>query len=220
MLSALFDPENKFWMFIAKVADMFFLQFLWLICCLPIVTIGAATSAFWNVLILMAKDQEGKVFQDFFHAFRTSFKTGTLVWLTHLAIIVLLVLDALICLRMMTVGQSPQVMMFLLGVLAVVGALGLIISFWLYPLAGVYTHFGWKKVMGNSMYLTMRHFPHTISCAVIIGGAIAVCFYIPGAWFILPVLAMYVCAKAAAWVFSHYPNPSDGTAEEEQPEAC
>lgn len=209
MLNALFNPENKFWMFVAKVADLFFLQFLWLVSCIPVVTIGAANAALCKSLNLMARDLEGKVFRDYRKAFKASFRTATRVWLIHLAVIAFLLLDAFACLRMTKAGQLPQVMMFMLGVVAVVGIAVVIASFWLYPLAGVYTHFGWKKVLSNSVFLTLRHFPHTISCILLLGSSIVVCYYFPKVWCLLPIMVCYLCAKVAAWIFTNYPNPSD-----------
>lgn len=84
-----------------------------------------------------------------------------------------------------------------------------IVSFWLYPLAGVYTHFGWKKVLSNSAYLTVRHLPHTLSCTLLLISSWVVCYYFPKVGFSLPILVCYLCAKVAAWVFGNYPNPSD-----------
>lgn len=211
MLDALFSPENKFWMFVAKVADMFFLQCLWLICCIPIVTAGASTAALWKCLNLLARDQEGKPFSDFCKAFKKSFRTATKVWLTQLIAIVFLAADAFACLSMTKAGQFPQVMMFLLGVVTVLAVAVVIISFWLYPLAGVYTHFGWRKVLSNSVYLTLRHLPHTLSCTLLLISSFVVCYYFPKALVLLPILVCYLCAKVTVWIFSHYPNPSDET---------
>ena len=209
MLNSIFNPENKFWKFVAKAADLFFLQFLWLVSCVPIVTIGAANAALCKCMNLMARDLEGKVFPDYCKAFKTSFRTATRVWLVHLAVIAFLLLDAYACLSMTRAGQLPRVMMFLLGVVAVVGIAVVIASFWLYPLAGVYTHFDWKKVIKNSGFLTLRHLPHTLSCILLMGSSIAVCYYFPKVWCLLPVLTCYLCAKVTVWIFSHYPNPSD-----------
>lgn len=211
MLNALFSPENKFWMFVAKVADMFFLQCLWLICCVPVITAGASTAALWKCLSLLARDQEGKPFSDFFRAFKKSFRTATKVWLTQLATMTFLAADAYACLSMTKAGQFPQLMMFLLGVVAVLAVAVVMISFWLYPLSGVYTHFGWKKVLSNSAFLTLRHFPHTISCTLLMACSCVVCCYFPKLWILLPILVCYLCARVAAWIFSHYPNPSDET---------
>ena len=47
-MSRLFDPENKFWNFIGKIADVTCMSFLWVGTSLPLVTMGAATTAFYS----------------------------------------------------------------------------------------------------------------------------------------------------------------------------
>ena len=44
-MSRIFDPENKFWNDIGKVADVTCMSLLWSLTSLPLVTIGAATTA-------------------------------------------------------------------------------------------------------------------------------------------------------------------------------
>lgn len=211
MLDALFSPENKFWMFVAKVADMFLLQCLWLICCIPLITAGAATAALWKSLNLLARDREGKVFSDYFRAFKTAFPTATKVWLVQLAFFSFLLLDAFICLSMTKAGVLAQPMMFLLGAVAVLAVIAAVGTFWLYPLSGIYTHFGTGKVLKNSAFLSLRHLPHTLSCQLLLIAAFAVCYYFPKLLWLLPILVCYLCAKVQAWVFRNYPNPSDET---------
>ena len=42
-----FSLENPIWKFIGNLADFFLLSCLWYLCCLPVVTAGAATTALW-----------------------------------------------------------------------------------------------------------------------------------------------------------------------------
>lgn len=68
--------ENPVWLFMGKLVDMVVLGGLWLLCSLPVVTIGASTAALYYVTLKLAKDQEGYVVSDFFHAFRENLKQG------------------------------------------------------------------------------------------------------------------------------------------------
>lgn len=215
MFDTIFNPENRVWSFIAKVADMFLLQILWLICCLPIFTIGASSAALWKCLVALAQDREGKPFGSFFRAFKTSFKTATGVWAAHLGLILFLFGDLYICVTMTKNGQYGDIMMFFFGVLAVLGVLFLLTSFWFYPLSGVYTHFGFKKVMKNSVFLTMRHFAHTLTSVFLMIVAGVLCYYFSSVIILLPILTCYICAKVMAWIFKRYPNPSDEYYEED-----
>ena len=44
-----FSLENPIWKFIGNLADFFLLSCLWYLCCLPVVTAGAATTALYYV---------------------------------------------------------------------------------------------------------------------------------------------------------------------------
>lgn len=198
MLSNLFNVENDFWMFANKVADMVILEIIWLVCCLPVVTVGAASTAFWHVFVRMAKDEEGHVVSDFFRAWKERFKTGTGIWMIQLAVGGFFLADFSICLNLGTKGS-----MFLVGALGMLLFFWLLLSVWFYPLAGSFS-FTWKKVLTNSFYLTMRHLPHALAVLILFGSAVAAGIYVPYGVILLPVLACYVNAKVFAWVFAKY----------------
>ncbi len=69
-MSRLFDPENKFWNFIGKIADVTCMSFLWVGTSLPLVTMGAATTAFYSYTMHQVRDTEGGILSGYFKAFR------------------------------------------------------------------------------------------------------------------------------------------------------
>ena len=87
-MSGIFNPENKFWDFIGKLADVTFMSMLWLITSLPIVTAGAATTAFYDFTMHQVNDREGTVWRSYFRSFRKNFRRGTAIWLIELAAVV------------------------------------------------------------------------------------------------------------------------------------
>ena len=87
-MSRLFDPENKFWNFIGKIADVTCMSFLWVGTSLPLVTMGAATTAFYSYTMHQVRDTEGGILSGYFKAFRHNFKKATLLWLLEVVDIV------------------------------------------------------------------------------------------------------------------------------------
>lgn len=85
-MAKLFDYNNPVWRFMGGVADMFFLTILWLVFSLPIITIGASTTALYYVTLKMTEGREGYLFKYFFQAFRENFRQSTLVWLIMLVL--------------------------------------------------------------------------------------------------------------------------------------
>ena len=61
--------------------DILKLNFMWIIFCIPIVTIGGSTIAAFSVLLRMSEDQEGNVIKDFWKAFKENWKQGILIGL-------------------------------------------------------------------------------------------------------------------------------------------
>ena len=61
------------------LCDLMLLNILWMVCCLPIVTIGASTAAMHSVARKMAACEYYTVWRDFWHGFRENWKQGTAV---------------------------------------------------------------------------------------------------------------------------------------------
>ena len=84
-MNNIFNPEGKVMLFFTKIAYTAYLNVLWFLCCLPIVTAGASTTALFYVTLKLAKDEEGAITRSFFRAFRRNFRKATLIWLILLA---------------------------------------------------------------------------------------------------------------------------------------
>ena len=53
---------------LSKICDIVCLNVLWLVCSLPIITIGASTTALYTVMLKLVKNEEGYIFKGFLHA--------------------------------------------------------------------------------------------------------------------------------------------------------
>ena len=84
-MNNLLNPDNPVMQFITKIVTTVYLNILWFLCCLPIFTAGAATTALYYVTLKMVKNEEGNITKAFFHSFKENFKQGTIIWLILLA---------------------------------------------------------------------------------------------------------------------------------------
>jgi len=71
---------------LTKVMYVVSLNLMFLICSIPIFTIGAANTAMYTVLQRYHQGEEPPIIKGFFRAFRDNFKSATLVWLVMLAL--------------------------------------------------------------------------------------------------------------------------------------
>lgn len=80
-MKGFFNLENCFLKFMTKIADLIILNFLWLFFSLPIITIGASTTALYYVTLKMADNTEGYIYKSFIKSFKNNFKQATIAWL-------------------------------------------------------------------------------------------------------------------------------------------
>lgn len=78
---SMFHPDSLIWKYMGRVWDAIWLTCLWILCSLPIVTIGAASTAVSYVAMKIMKDEEGNITKQFFHSFRQNFRQATVIWL-------------------------------------------------------------------------------------------------------------------------------------------
>lgn len=88
----IFSPDSKFMKLFGTLAELMLLNMLYLICCIPLFTVGAAQAGLYTGLRnILEPDSEGGYVQAFFRGFRSGFGRITLAWLPFMVIIGLLV---------------------------------------------------------------------------------------------------------------------------------
>lgn len=85
-MGGFFNPDSSFSRIMNRIFDLFVLNILWVICSIPIVTIGAATSALFECNLNLVNGDESSLITNFFKAFKSKFKRSTFLWLFILAI--------------------------------------------------------------------------------------------------------------------------------------
>ena len=85
MAKGIFNPDNDIWRFTAKLVDLFLLSVFWLVCSIPLFTIGPATSALYNTVVRCIRGNRRDSWTLFFRTFRDNFKVGALTSLVVLA---------------------------------------------------------------------------------------------------------------------------------------
>lgn len=78
-----FNPDNWLWRGFGRLADFFILSALWLVCSIPVVTIGSASIALYDTVAHCFRYQEGDMVRRFFRTFKRELVRGillTVVW--------------------------------------------------------------------------------------------------------------------------------------------
>lgn len=76
-----FDLDAPLFRFLTRVADMVILSLLWLIGSLPLFTLGISSTALYYAVNKSLIEDRGTVSEEFFRAYRRSFRQATLSFL-------------------------------------------------------------------------------------------------------------------------------------------
>lgn len=175
-MSGIFNYDNPVWRFIGKFADIILLNILWLICSIPIFTIGASTTAVYYVTMKLARNDEDYTVKSFFRSFKENFKQATIIWIVFLIVGAVIGVDFYFFLRVQTTASAFRTVM-----LAVFGGFSIIyicMMIYVFPLLSRFYN-PVKRTIFNAFFMSMRHFLMTIGILVIDGGVIALCLFAP-----------------------------------------
>lgn len=185
-MAKLFSYDNPIWRFMGRAADVFFLTMLWAACSLPVITIGASTTALYYVSLKMVRNREGYLLQSFWKAFKENFAQSTAMWLILLVIGGFLGFDLYFL-----YGQEGTAAVFLFWLLLVLSVLYLFMAALLFPLAARLDA-GGKKLFLLTFMVSIKNFSWVMLMLVT-----TVCVLAVGLFVFWPVLL--VGAGAAAY---------------------
>lgn len=165
MFSNLFNYDNPVWRFMGKFFDVMILNILWVICSIPIVTMGASTTAVYYVTLRLVRDEEGSsTIKDYFHSFKQNFKQSTIIWLILLIVGVALAADVYIFWFAMTGNQTLRSVA--LAVCAGFGIAYIGVLMFVFPLQCRFYN-SIKRTVLNALLLSLRHILTTISMVIV-----------------------------------------------------
>ena len=165
-----FNMDNKFFVFMGKVADLCMLNLLCIACCIPVVTAGASLTALYYVTLKMVRNEEAYIFRSFFKSFKENFKQATIINVIMLIVAALLYIDTNIA------GKMGQPAGKILGMIfAAFTLLYVMILLYVYPLLAKFYN-SVKNTFKNAILMAIRHLPYTILMLLICACPILILF--------------------------------------------
>lgn len=157
-----FSMDNKFFGIMTRIADLLILNFLFLICSMPLITIGASFTALYSVTLKMSTNDETYMFKGFMKAFKENFKASTIVWLIFIAIGLVLSVDFFFANLFSNLKISSILRVIFTGLVI----LAFIMISYVFPLVAQFynTTFNYIK---NSFLMAICHLPQTLGIFII-----------------------------------------------------
>ena len=168
-MSRFFNPDNPVMEFIAKIFDLVILNLIFIFSCVPIITIGASTSALSYVTLKMVRGEDPYIWRNFWKSFRQNFKQGTLVWIFSILIFIFLGMDFYII-----NSQNSSLFAVVRILLWIVCAVALSVFLYVFP---VISHFvcTTKQALKNALLMTFGHLPYTLMMLALAGLLLFLC---------------------------------------------
>ena len=199
-VNGLFNPENRFWMFMEKVMNLCVVILLWLVCSLPVITIGASTTALFGYTLKLTRDEEGYVVRTFLRGFRKNFVRSTVLWMGVLAAGGVLVLDLYYC---QFLNISDGLKMGLRTALGSLTLLYLLTVLYIFPLTA-YFKVGLKRTIGHSFIMAVGNLWISVTILAICGAGAALSWFYSSYFLIWISLAVYGVSFCLRFVFEKY----------------
>lgn len=154
-MKEMFQQDNMFNAVMAKIFDLILLNILWLVCCIPIITIGASTTALYYMTMKMVRNQESGVVKGFFKSFRQNFRQSVPMTMLLLVFAGVLIADFHIL-----SGSKSQGASIFYGVCVTLLLIGGAIFSYAFPLLAKFENTV-GKMMTNAAKIAVTHLPQT-----------------------------------------------------------
>ena len=150
-MGKLFDPNNPVMRGLSEIANIILLSCAWLVCSIPIITIGPATAAMYYVAQKLVRGENPKIFRCFLHSFRGNLRQGIVLTLVFGFSAAVLYYDYLFSYMVNeSLGQMLRI------VFVVAAALWLMIACYGFPLQAQFQN-RVKTTLKNALFLGLTH---------------------------------------------------------------
>ena len=140
---------------------MVLLNILWVLGCLPIVTIGVSTIAAYQVALRMVEESDAGIIVPFVLAYRDNFKKGLILTLILFILCGAVILDF----RLFFFVEGNPIIFLIIGIIAAV--LLMVHFFYVFPLVARYQNkIFWH--LTNSRNIFVRFFLRSLACTILI----------------------------------------------------
>ena len=191
--------DNPIMNFLTTVCDIVILHFLWLLTSLPILTIGASTTALYYTTMKCIRNGHGGIVKMFFKSFKENFKQATGIGILVLVAGFICSFDIYYAVRM---NQRGMLIIF-----TIMSIIYLFTVLYVFPLQAQFEN-TIKATIKNAFLLSIKNLPWTLLMAAITAAIIAACYFSSAFLGIMLICAAglhaYLCSLILVHLFREY----------------
>lgn len=211
-MSSFFSQEKGWVRCVNKVVDCICLNFIFLITCIPIFTIGTAFTALYYTVQKTIKNDRGYIGAEYWNAFKTNFKQSTLLWLVLLLISAIMAVDIWILYSVHQTGASLGKAYIFFVVLLAIEVLWM---GYVFPYIARFQNTT-KEILRNVTVMAILNLPKTILSFINLAIGAVVVYFAPVALFVVPIICACVQNSILEKIFRKYMSEEDRALEDEK----
>ncbi|CUH93397.1 YesL family protein [Herbinix luporum] len=207
----LFNMDNPFFQALSKLCDMLFISIAYIFLCIPIITIGPATTALYYAVVKVIRRERGYIFREFFKSFRLNFKKGAIIGIVLTFVFIILGFDLVYAWGLTEPDSSKGSL--LMGVFIGITFLAVSFSIYVFPILSRFD-MTVKQLFKAASYMSMRHIPYTLLMILVNALVVVIVIFVFPFIFIAPATATLINSLMMERIFKKYMPESDGPGEE------
>ena len=214
-MGKIFNVNNPFWTFMGKLVDVVVLHFIWIVCSIPIVTFGPATTALYYALLKDTRDEGSHYVRDFFKSFKQNLKQGIIIGLLVLVFGAMLVFSLQFYMRL----EMTSLFITIVKALAIlVAILYLFILQYVFALLARFDNTVMKTIQ-NAFVFSIRYIGWTILMIIILIVPVFIVFWFTFIPLLIPGYALVVFLDC--YILNHIFKPyvKEQTGEDDDPDS-
>ena len=155
LMKSLFNVDSRFMRIAERIYDLVILNLLFLLTCLPIITIGCAKLSLYHVLLEMKQQQHLPIISLYFGVLKKHWKNGLILGCIELGITLICGIDFFVLQQVQaTWATALKVLCISLMILTTITFL------YAYPLS-IHMRFPIRELLKNAFMIAGLHFPKT-----------------------------------------------------------
>lgn len=187
MNDELLNTEGPIFGLLDKVGQMILLSVVWIVGCLPVVTIATSTTALYYAVIKSIRREYGSAMQEFWQSYRSNLKRGIPITLG------MLLLALVLSWNIQLLSQEGQGNNFLLWGSIILLALLVGVAVYICPVLSRFTMSAGKAIR-LAFVMSIRFFPYTLLLAA---GTVGLVYL---QVFVIPIPAIVILPSAWCYV--------------------
>ena len=200
MFRNLLKPDSPLMITMTRITDCIFLSLFWMLCCIPVVTVGASFAALYDASYRTFRKNERNSWQRFFAVFRDNWKAGILPTLFFLLAGWGLIKGVIALWNLAVAGTMSWMLFSALAFVAVV-LLGMLSI--LFPMLSRFEN-PLGALLKNTVFLSLANLPRTAVLGAVNAVTLLLCARIVVPLFFLPSLAAFLGSYAIEPMFKPY----------------